>query len=68
MPEPFDLAGLKAKAQEPEYLSFPADDVLALHAALVRFREQLEATYESDQAKYAALLFAIDAFDQAVTL
>ncbi len=82
--EPFDLATLKAKMEkleaQGEYSTASGSDVLALHAALVRYRQELvkasearptpgttlEETYQ--RGRWHAASEALAAFDQAVTL
>ena len=92
MSEPFDLAALKAKAEQrvaddavrewddehrqrcEEFGEACApDQVLALHAALVRYRQQVaeqlvDAELWGDVPKRDGLQLALAAFDQAVTL
>jgi hypothetical protein len=78
--EPFDLAALKAKARQAVYDDVPVFDyacapanVLALHAALVRYRQWLVTSRDALRLEwhayeFAGMQLAIDEFDQAVTL
>jgi hypothetical protein len=73
--EPFDLAALKAKARQAVYDDVPVFDyacapanVLALHAALVRYRQWLVDHAGWADAPDSLIAEALAAFDQAVTL
>ena len=90
MSEPFDLAALKAKAEQrvaddavrewddehrqrcEEFGEACApDQVLALHAALVRYRQWLVEREAHDRKQFyvsTPAQLALAAFDQAVTL